>query len=101
MAALMRRKIPPISPAEKRAAIGQSHAITGFVAETTEERLFLKCAFRTDDISTVWLDPVLAAELFWALKKLLKNPQEVDGAPLRLATDAKPEFGGWWWSPDN
>ncbi len=99
MAALMRRKIPPISAAERRAAIAESHGMTGFVAETADERLFLKCAFCSGDVSTVWLDPVLAAELLWALKRLPKNPQEADGASLELATDARPEFGGRWWSP--
>jgi hypothetical protein len=101
MAALGRRKVPPMTQAEKRAAFTQSQAMTGFVAETTEERLFLKCAFSSDDISTVWLDPILAAELFWALKRLLKNPQEIDGAAVKLAAGAKPEFGGWCWAPEN
>ncbi len=90
-----------MTQAEKRAALAQSQAMTGFVAEATEERLFLKCAFSSDDISTVWLDPILAAELFWALKRLLKNPQEFDGAAAKLPAGAKPEYGGWRWAPEN
>lgn len=100
MAAFVRQKVPPITPDEKQVAIDQNHGMTGFALETTEQRLFLKSVFHSDDISTVWLDPALAAELYWSLKRLLNDPQETDGAPLSLATDAEPEFGGWWWPPE-
>jgi hypothetical protein len=74
MATLGRRKVPPMTPAEKRAALTQSQAMTGFVAETTEDRLFLKCAFSTDDIATVWLDPNPGSKAFLGAQEAAQKP---------------------------
>lgn len=85
-----RRRVPPISEDEKREAFDQRHGLTGFAIDNTEQLLFLKCAFDTGDISTVYLNPVLACDLFLHLKRLLQDQPENAGSALRLATDVGP-----------
>jgi hypothetical protein len=90
-----------ISEIEKQEAVALRHELTGFAADNTERQLFLKFAFQTGDISTVWLDPVCAGELFWYLKRLLKDRPESDGSPLKFATDVGPKTGGYLFPSDS
>jgi hypothetical protein len=89
------KKVEPISDAEKSEAVDELRELSGFAADNTEQRLFLKCAFHTGDISTVWINPILAGDLFWYLKRLLRDHPESAGSPLRLRTDMEPAFGGF------
>jgi hypothetical protein len=82
------KKVSLISDAEKEEVVRERRELTGFAADNTERRLFLKCAFRTGDISTVWIDPVRAADLFWHLRKLLRDRPKTRGSPVKFESDA-------------
>jgi len=92
------KRLAPISDTEKQGALADKNELTGFVSDNTERLLFLKFAFRRGDISTVWIDPARAADLFWALKKLLRDRAESEGSPSKFEAGIGPQWGGYWFS---
>ena len=82
-----RKRVEPVSVAEQDEAIHELRELTGFAVSNTEREIFLKCAFRTGDISTVWVHVTLAGDLFWHRKRLLQDRKESEGSPFQLATD--------------
>jgi len=94
-------KVDPISNAEKEEAVAELRELTGFAIDNTERQLFLKCAFRTGDISTVWLDPVLVCDLFWHLGRLLQDRPRTAGSAVKLATGVEAASYGYAASADD
>jgi hypothetical protein len=90
-----RRKVDPVSDAEKAEAFDLKRELIGFAADNTERQLFLKLAFRTGDISTVWIDPIQAGYLFWHLKRLLQDRPKSHGSPLKFVNGVGPVSYGW------
>jgi hypothetical protein len=90
-----RKHVDLISADEKGEAIAKARELIGFAVDNTERRLFLKCAFRTGDISTVWIDPALVGDLFWHLKALLRDRPKSDGPPAKLEVDTGAKTYGY------
>lgn len=85
-----RRKLErPSIPTDEEinVAVGKEREVVAFSATNRGQLLFLKLAFRTSDIATIFLDPVSADRLFRLLKKFLPNAGENDASPTKWAAD--------------
>jgi hypothetical protein len=77
-----------VSADDVATAVVKNREIADIAAAIEGRRLFLKLAFRTDDIGTVFVDPIRADHLFRLLKGVLPNHGENDGSALNWADGA-------------
>lgn len=80
-------KVPLPTEEDMKLALAKEREIVGLSAKNKEQWLFLKLAFRTGDIATVYVYPHQADSLFRALREFLPNRGENDGSPLKWASE--------------
>jgi hypothetical protein len=95
------KKIPPISDADKQVALSEEAWISGIAFESTGKYLFLKCALYKGGIQTVRLDPARTADLFWYLRRLLRNLPKSAGSPVTLPVDKSVDSVGYWFPSED
>jgi hypothetical protein len=93
--------IPPVFDDDIRIATANKREIVGFSAYNKERQLFLKLAFRTGDIATVWIDPACAHYLFEHLKRILPDSGETGGSPVNWGvSEVSVTYGEMPWGAD-
>jgi hypothetical protein len=80
--------MPDVTQDDIAAALAADRGVFAVSAYTSGQHLFLKFAFRTGDISTIYMDPIRADYIFRILREVLPNRGENDGSPLSWAEDA-------------
>lgn len=92
-----RQKIPLVSENDMERAVKKTREITGLSAYNTKRQLFLKFAFRTGDIATVYLDPIQAAYLLQYLRRILPTYEETQGSPVKWEVEGvEASYGTWF-----
>ena len=90
-----RTRMPLPDDEDIRIARAKKREVVACSAASKGKLLFLKLAFHTGDIATVYVDPIRADYLFRLLKEFLPDDGESDGSPNRFVAEGLTRSHGY------